>query len=230
MNSIDGKSIFKIKKKSVVKQVSDVLRSKIFSSEWPAGHKIPSEQELCEILDVSRVSVRAAIQELIGLGLIESRHGEGTFVKKFSLRAYFEQVSPLIFRQDNHTETVQYRFAIESACAILAIDNYCPAEIDKLDKLCDVSEMAYSQERYKEYVELDYDFHKQLCSMANNEIFLIMFEAFSISFFSTMTKSLEKVRDVFHAEDLSHHKNLVAAIRAKDKERAYLLCQAICYL
>ena len=68
------------KKESVTDRVVNYIREEIESGRWALGSRIPSENELCEILGCSRVSVRAAIQKYVGLGVLRSERGRGTFV------------------------------------------------------------------------------------------------------------------------------------------------------
>lgn len=63
------------------RQVADRLRPYIDSGEWPAGHKLPSESELMEQFNVSRVTVRLAVGALRAEGLIVTRQGRGSFVR-----------------------------------------------------------------------------------------------------------------------------------------------------
>ena len=61
-------------------QISDALRRRIESGELPAQSAIPSERELAQELGVSRMTVRAAIDELVDEGLLIRRHGRKTIV------------------------------------------------------------------------------------------------------------------------------------------------------
>ena len=56
------------------------LRQMIASGELGPGAKFPPEPELCDHLGVSRSSLREAARSLAALGVIESRHGSGTYV------------------------------------------------------------------------------------------------------------------------------------------------------
>ena len=61
-------------------QVENIILSKIESGEWPVGSKIPSERDLSIKLDVSRTTVRNAIQALASRGMFDRKIGQGTFV------------------------------------------------------------------------------------------------------------------------------------------------------
>jgi GntR family transcriptional regulator len=62
-------------------QVRDALRDLILSSALPVGSKLPSEGELEARYGVSRITVRQALADLQGLGLIEKVNGRGSFVR-----------------------------------------------------------------------------------------------------------------------------------------------------
>jgi len=61
-------------------QVKKYLKQKIDSGEWKKGQMLPYEKQLCEWLDISRIVVRQAYQELRNEGYIISKKGKGTFI------------------------------------------------------------------------------------------------------------------------------------------------------
>ncbi|RFU66105.1 FadR family transcriptional regulator [Peribacillus glennii] len=115
--------------------IVEKLRNMIEADGLLPGDRIPSERELAERLNVGRSSVREALRALELLGLIETRRGEGTFIKDFQehrlvelLGAFFLQ-NPQI--QSNLLET---KYLIEMDC-IRTIIAYCSeADLDILLK------------------------------------------------------------------------------------------------
>lgn len=63
-------------------QLREQLGRAIRSGEMPPGTALPSERELSETLELSRMTVRRAFEELVIEGLVEQRHGSGTFVRR----------------------------------------------------------------------------------------------------------------------------------------------------
>ena len=62
------------------RQLMQRLQADIASGVYPVHSRIPSEQELCAAYQVSRVTVRKALAELTGQGLLRRMQGKGTFV------------------------------------------------------------------------------------------------------------------------------------------------------
>lgn len=61
-------------------QLVGTFRERIESGQWPVGSRLPSERELCSLFDVSRITVRHAIEIAEQEGLLQRVHGVGTFV------------------------------------------------------------------------------------------------------------------------------------------------------
>ena len=111
-----------IEKESVRGQVFWQLRDHIFRRTWPPGSKIPSENELSRTMGVSRVSIREGIQHLVSLGILETRHGEGTFVRELSGgQVHFKALLPLLVLDNiDILQVLEYRRIIEKGTAGLA--------------------------------------------------------------------------------------------------------------
>jgi len=66
--------------KPLYNQIQEYIAELILSGKIPPDAKIQSEREFSEDLGVSRMTVRRAITELVNEGLLERRHGSGTYV------------------------------------------------------------------------------------------------------------------------------------------------------
>lgn len=62
-------------------QVSMDIKEKIASGELSSGTQLPTEQELCEAYNVSRITIRQALDEMQKEGIIEKLRGKGSFIK-----------------------------------------------------------------------------------------------------------------------------------------------------
>ena len=108
----------KIVKVSIVDQVCDAVKKDIMNGTWKAGEKIPSESELAEQFGVNRLSVRMALQKLNTLGLIETRVGEGSFVRDFSLGPFLSEISFIYSSDEKYREVRQLRELLEVTALI----------------------------------------------------------------------------------------------------------------
>lgn len=104
-------------------QLYDILLQKILSHEWKANEKMPTERELCQRYNVSRVTVRDTLNRLAESGYIYRIQGKGTFVsirkiekkftKLYTLRKRFEdkgtphEVKTLLFETLVPSKNVQ---------------------------------------------------------------------------------------------------------------------------
>lgn len=68
-------------------QAELAMRELIERGDWAAGSQIPNEDRLCELLGISRITVRHALRNLEDAGFLRREHGRGTFVRSATLVA-----------------------------------------------------------------------------------------------------------------------------------------------
>lgn len=85
-------------------QLRDHINATIVSGQMKAGEPLPSEREIAEIADVSRITVRKAVQELVKEGLVVQRQGSGT-----SVAPKTERVQQSLTRLTSFTEDMARR-------------------------------------------------------------------------------------------------------------------------
>lgn len=64
----------------IYQQIKKTIADRISNGDWAAGQKLPSENELVNALEVSRMTINRALRELTQQGLINRVHGLGSFV------------------------------------------------------------------------------------------------------------------------------------------------------
>jgi GntR family transcriptional regulator len=67
--------------KAPYQQLADILRERIAAGDIPVGRRIPSQMELEQEFDISRNTIKKALDLLKGEGLLETAPGRGLFVK-----------------------------------------------------------------------------------------------------------------------------------------------------
>lgn len=82
------------------KQIANYIRDKVDDREWAVGSQIPTEQELCDLFNVSRITVVKALERLVEEGVLRREQGKGTFVsfpqlgyETSQLRSFTEEIS-----------------------------------------------------------------------------------------------------------------------------------------
>ena len=115
-------------KGSRVAQVAGSLRASIYTKEYEAGARLPTETQLAEDFGVSRPTVRAALGELKAQSLVRTVHGVGTFVEESEL------IRTGLERLDSITESIR-SFGHEPGMTYhsRAIRRLIPEEAGKLD-------------------------------------------------------------------------------------------------
>lgn len=68
---------------SKYKDIAEDIRKGILDGKYNPNEQLPLEKEMCEYYDVSRITIKKAVDELVDEGLVIKRRGAGTFVKAF---------------------------------------------------------------------------------------------------------------------------------------------------
>src|ERR1700747_3027147 len=77
-------------------KIEETIATEIAEGEYPPGDQLPTEDELLQRLEVSRITVRRAIQNLVHRGLLEIRRGRGTFVAEPHIEAELTKLSGFV--------------------------------------------------------------------------------------------------------------------------------------
>lgn len=118
-------------RQSLTKQLMDVILASITGGDLPVGEKLPPEAELAETLHVSRNTLREALKTLETFGIIESLHGQGTFVSAAALQR-IPNIEILKLLSDNHDvqSLLDARLVIEPGLARLAAERRTEQDIE----------------------------------------------------------------------------------------------------
>jgi GntR family transcriptional regulator, transcriptional repressor for pyruvate dehydrogenase complex len=198
----------------VKERVAGQLRGLIEDGSLQAGQQLPSERELAERLGVSRSTVREAVQFLGALGLVEIRHGSGTFVRPEGDRAQLP--SEWLQWTRRHTmhvhELLEVRRGLEALAAELAAErSHDLAAIE--DALADM-EAALDGPDVPALVEADLAFHTALAAASGNAALRHLTES--------LGRELLRERGAIWNKpgrperSLREHRRIYEAVRARD--------------
>jgi DNA-binding FadR family transcriptional regulator len=206
-----------IRRHSLADQTAEALLERIRSGEWALGAKLPAETTLGPQLGVGRSTVREAIRQLAGLGVLQTRQGAGVFV--VSLEANDEW--DLVLRRAAITTVLEARISIESEAAALAAERRTPADIRRMRRA--LEDRARSQATIEELVDADLAFHRSILSASHNEILVGMFDDLTPRQRQAMVEMLRIHRAFDGNEDHGAHAQVLDAIVARQAEHARAL-------
>jgi GntR family transcriptional repressor for pyruvate dehydrogenase complex len=199
----------------VVSQFVELIRK----GELAAGDRLPPERELAERFGVGRNSIREALRELNMLGLVSSRHGEGTFVGQpdasqlmAPFRAVIELSSPAF------DSIMEFRLAFEPGVAALAAQNLTEDGERRLCRALERFEDALG--RRQGHVEhVDAAFHFAVAESTGNPTVVAVHQAL-LELLTTARSKLK--RDAYEPDHriAVGHRDILEAIVARDQERA----------
>ena len=208
--------IKKVVKSSVSQQVFDQLREQILSGGWKPGDKLPSENELAAQFGVSRVTVRNALQKLSGLGLLETRFGEGSFIRGPEAGAALNQLVPMLYLgRETLRDILTFRRMVEGPICEIACRRATDGEIAQLAALVEQMERAGAD--VAAFAQLDSAFHCQLARLTRSSMMQQIYQIIDDAMQSACRQNMRR-QSVQAA--LRWYKEILAAMQARDSARA----------
>ncbi|MBZ2168163.1 FadR/GntR family transcriptional regulator [Marinobacter sp. F4216] len=208
-----------IKKGSLVQATIDRLRQTIETGQWALGEKLPVESDLAEKLGVSRNTVREAVRVLAHGGMLETRQGDGTYVratrddgdalKRISASALADQL--------------EVRTLLESGAAALAAERRTSQDLQAMADALDAR--ARAGENIDQRVRHDEAFHVALVRSAHNAALSELYGVFSGAIAQTIRRT-ETDPDLPEPSQ-EDHELLLAAIRRGDAAKAKKLADKL---
>lgn len=153
-------------KERVVKQLIGLIEG----GALKPGDQLPSERELSEKLEVSRGTVREAVQFLQAIGLVEIRHGSGTFVRLATDPAELREEwrSWTIRHAGRVHELLEIRRALEPFAAELAAERADGSAIAAMEDAVEQMQPVVEPPDVTALVQADLAFHHALCAASGN--------------------------------------------------------------
>jgi GntR family transcriptional repressor for pyruvate dehydrogenase complex len=190
------------------------MREYVTSEGLTAGDRLPPERDLADRLGVSRTSVRQAIVALEVQGLVEVRHGGGTYLLREGLNA--EPLEAMIDRRRRLPDVLDARDAMETKLAALAAARRTDRDLAEIDAA--LTAMAEAVGRGELCVGEDERFHAAVTFAAHSGLLADLMAEISPSIAESRTESLRQPGRP--AQSLEQHRLIAEAIRAATPEVA----------
>ncbi len=193
----------------VVKQILNLIKK----GRLNKGDQLPTERELTETFKVSRTTVREAFRCLESMRLVESRHGNGTYVLASSENAGIQPLSAALFQErDDLVDIFRIRKIIEPSIAQLAAEYATPEEVKELEEIVKKHEENLSSER--DTVETDTAFHMTLARAARNRVLGRLVHALIDLLAESRKEALQS--DTRAVQSFRGHKMILDAVKMAD--------------
>lgn len=220
--------------KQTIKQpkLSDVILSQleamIIEGSLKPGQKLLPERELAKLFDVSRPSLREAIQKLEAKNLVVRRQGGGTYVCEDILSGLSDPLFKLL-ANDNEAQfdLLEFRLGIEGMSAYYAAMRGTEtdfAEIERKHQAIGNAQLdSDQQENYHLEAEAVFDFYLAICSASHNAVILHLARSMSTLLIDNIEQNLTmlaKKPEIF-AKITDYRTKLLEAILSGKPQRAW---------
>ena len=223
--SDDTRVFTSVKRSTAVDAVHDRLLTAIAVGAYSPGDALPSERDLAPMLEVSRATLRQAIERLVEQGLLESRRGRGggTFVTERSWR----EVETEAVRRTLHeqlpalAEVFDERCLVEGMIAGAAAERRTPEQAERLLAL--VAEFEGAGEDMPAARLLDERLHHLVVECAGNARLEALSRALTAE--ATLGFASEPYTQDFYALAAPEHRALAEAVVAGDADAARVVAR-----
>jgi GntR family transcriptional regulator, transcriptional repressor for pyruvate dehydrogenase complex len=208
---------------AVTDEAIEKIKAMILSGELRPGDRLPVEKTLAQQLGLSRNSLREAVRALSVLRVLETRQGAGTFVTSLAPGLVLEAVSFIVNFHDPHTAIhfLEVRQVLEAEAAARAATRMGPAGIEELRALNDQIRAIAAETPIPpgRLVDVDRLFHSRIAAASGNPALAALTDMLGGE-----TAPVRSLRLVAHASTaasaVAEHEQIIAALTAKDAERA----------
>ncbi|MCL6700264.1 FadR/GntR family transcriptional regulator [Pseudomonas sp. T1.Ur] len=155
---------------SMTQQLVVDLTQQILAGELPAGSKLPTEQVIIKERGVSRTVVREAMSRLQAEGLVETRHGIGTFVVDTARPGDFQGSKHVKGGAYDALAVIELRLSLEVDAAGIAAQRATPEQLLAMREALDVANALAPTD--DDSARADFEFHLQIAQCTGNSFFI----------------------------------------------------------
>jgi DNA-binding FadR family transcriptional regulator len=167
--AVQADAFQELDRRTLAHEAAEHLKGLIVDGTLRPGDKLPPERELSGRLGVSRPTLREAVRALVIMGLLESRHGSGTFVARGTGDAG-APVSITINLDDPLESLFELRLLLEPVATERAASHMTHAELGELHRLFSAMEQQVLDP--EAFLRTDADFHRQIHVAARSPFIL----------------------------------------------------------
>lgn len=199
------------------------LEEQIVTGLLNTGTRLPSERELSRRYDVSRATVREAIQMLKVKGLLETRPGGGTYVSESLGESFTDPLLQLLSERPETTrDLLEFRHAIEGLAAQYAANRATDDDLEMLTIRYNELVAAYETGDREQEASSDGNFHLAIAEASHNVVLLHVARSLIHLLHQGIERSFTKLYLMPRAAELIplQHEKIYNAIMQRQPEKA----------
>lgn len=211
--------------------VADKIKSKVITGHYAIGERIPNENQIAEVLKVSRNTVREAIKILVSKNILEIRRGNGTYVCQNPGVSDDPFGFEFLDKEDLFKYLFETRKILEPNIAALAAESATEEDLSELfnvvnklhQQVDNFEHLGVNDETIETVLNLDMEFHHTIAKICHNPILerltpIIHNQLFELYF-------MENVR-AFQKNFIGNrnHLDIYYAIKERNPDKARQLC------
>lgn len=202
----------------VANQILHAIRQGVYGP----NDKLPPERVLAEEMGVSRNSVREALSALQVLNIVESRAGDGTYVKKLVKDINIEsQILPILEESESPFRIFEARSIFEMGVVELAIDTATDEDLAQIEKVLDNMRDRARAGDYDGYLTTNLNFHLAIASATRNPIIEnTMSFLWSTTSQRLLNEALKGYWQKKFTSSIEIHEQIFDALKNRDKDSA----------
>lgn len=221
-----------IKPKRISDQVFEQVRELIYKGTFKPGQQITPERNLAASMQVSRTSVRNAINKLVTMGLLEHRQGQGTFVASPENRRGNPLAAAMATEEASLDDLIEVRLGLESNAAELAARRATEQDLIAIENSLSEMEQDMKNDGHIS-TNADAAFHMAVTFATKNPVLIHLMRNFYDFLFIGIKKNLTHMYQLEgeHENILENHKRVYEMIKKRRaKEAGELMRQHMNYV
>jgi len=189
-----------VKRNGLADQVIDRLRGLITKGAYKVGDRLPTEADLSSLFRVGRSTIREAMRVLSNRGIVNVKHGDGTFVASKAHASFEERLERSLL-----ADIYEARLALEMALSELAARRRTAREVTAMRRYLKQREQAAYAGDVQRYADADFAFHLEVAKAAKSPALFGVYESFIQTvrpqlINATDTNYVRSEKDTLHAE------------------------------
>ncbi len=213
-----------LKPKKIADVILEQLENMIIEGSLQPGEKLLSERELALQFNVSRPSLREAIQKLELKGLVTRRQGDGTFVSKDILSGFSNPLFELMAKStESQFDLLEFRHGIEGMASYYAAMRGTEADFNDIQKKHTNIGNSQLENDFRLEAKAVFDFYLSICAASHNVVIVHLARSMSDLLTDSIEKNLNilaKNPEVF-SKITNYRRSLLNAITSGQPQKAW---------